>query len=155
MKFPRVIPGVLALSMSGFLLIVTSEGYKETAYIPVEGDVATIGFGTTLGVKAGDSTTPVRALLAAAKDVERFQGAVRRCVQSPLTQDEFDAFVSLAYNIGETAFCTSTLVKRANALDYAGACSEILRWNRFKGRVLQGLVNRREREFLLCKRGEE
>ena len=57
---------------------------------------------------------------------------------------------ALAYNIGPGAFCGSTLVKRLNAEDYPGACREILRWNRAGGRVVQGLVNRREAEYRQC-----
>lgn len=71
----------------------------------------------------------------------------------PLTQGEFDAYVSLTYNIGAGAFCKSTLVKRLNAGDYAGACAEIKRWDKMGGKVLRGLTARREREYQMCVRG--
>jgi len=63
------------------------------------------------------------------------------------------AFVSLAYNIGTGAFCRSTVVRRYNAGDYAGACAAIEMWNRGGGRVLPGLVRRRADERRLCERG--
>ena len=63
---------------------------------------------------------------------------------------EFSAFVSLTYNIGEGAFCRSTLVKKLNAGDYEGACKEILRWDRFQGKPLRGLTLRRQDEYRQC-----
>jgi lysozyme len=65
-------------------------------------------------------------------------------------QYEFDAYVSLTYNIGPTAFCNSTLVKKLLAYDYEAACKEILKWDHFKGKPLKGLTLRRQREYNLC-----
>lgn len=150
MRSPRSAIAVLALSAASLVAIVSHEGYRGEAYVPVPGDVPTIGFGTTGGVKPGDRTDPVTALQRALTDVNTFEGALRRCVDVPLHQYEYDAFVSLAYNIGSPAFCGSTLVKKLNAKDYAGACQEILRWNRFKGRPLPGLTKRRQAEYRKC-----
>lgn len=154
MKHPRASIAALVLSAATLVGIVSFEGYRDTAYIPVSGDVPTIGFGTTDGVKPGDRTDPVRALTRAMADVNKFEGAIKRCVKVPLRQHEYDAFVSLAYNIGSNAFCGSTLVKKLNAQDYAGACREILRWRHFKGKPLPGLVKRRQVEYLQCMGGE-
>ena len=142
--------GALALSAAGFVGIIMHEGYTDRTVIPVPGDVPTIGFGTTGGVKPGDTITPPKAVARAFEDVSRFEGAIRQCVTVPLYQHEYDAFVSLSYNIGTGAFCSSTLVRKLNAGDYAGACAEISRWNKQGGRILQGLVNRRQRELALC-----
>ena len=147
---PRNIIAALALSAAGLVGIVSWESYTDRAVIPVKGDVPTIGFGTTEGVKLGDKITPPVALARALADASKFEGAIRQCVTVPLHQREYDAFVSLAYNIGPTAFCGSTLVRKLNAGDYAGACAEISRWNRQGGRVLQGLVNRRAAERAQC-----
>ena len=116
----------------------------------MKGDKPTIGFGTTGGVKLGDKITPPKALERALRDVTKFEGAIKQCVTVPLYQYEFDAYASLAYNIGPTAFCNSTLVKKLNAEQYAEACAEISRWNRQGGRVLQGLVTRRAAERAQC-----
>lgn len=140
----------LALSAAAFAGILTSEGYRETAYTPVAGDVPTIGFGTTEGVKPGDKTTPVKAVQRALADVSKFEGALKQCVTAPLYQYEYDAYLSLSYNIGSRAFCGSTLVSKLNALDYPGACREILKWDRFQGRPLPGLTARRQAEFKTC-----
>lgn len=147
---PRFVLAALTLSAAGLVGIVGYEGYTETAVIPIPGDVPTIGFGTTEGVRMGDRITPPTALGRALRDVNRFEGALKQCVTVPLAQNEYDAFVSLSYNIGPTAFCGSTLVRKLNAGDYAGACAEIDRWNKAGGRVVQGLVNRRAAERAQC-----
>jgi lysozyme len=146
----RIVIGALTLSASALVGIAVHEGYRNEAYIPVKGDVPTIGFGTTAGVKSGDRIEPVQALVRKLADVQRFEGALQQCVRVPLHQHEYDAFLSLAYNIGPGAFCGSTLVRRLNAGDYAGACAEILRWDRFRGEPLRGLTLRRQAENRQC-----
>ena len=147
--------GALVLSAAVLATIAGYEGYKSVAYIPVPGDVPTIGYGTTRyedgsAVQLGDRVTPERARILLQNDASAFARAVQRCAPVPMHQHEFDAFTSLAYNIGEGAFCRSTLAKKLNALDYAGACREILKWDRFKGVPLRGLTLRRERERAVC-----
>jgi len=140
----------LVLSASTFVAILLHEGYSDKAYTPVPGDVPTIGFGTTSGVKPGDTIAPVEAVSKALRDVQKFEGGLKECVKVPLSQNEYDAFVSFAYNIGPKAFCGSTLVAKLNKEDYEGACNELSRWVYVKGRKVQGLVNRREKERRLC-----
>ena len=139
--------GLSAIALVG---ILAHEGYSDTAYIPVAGDVPTIGFGTTEGVKPGDKTTPVKALSRAMTDVQKFEGALKSCVKVPLHQYEYDAYISLSYNIGSRAFCSSTLVKLLNFGAYEEACKEILRWDKFKGKPLKGLTIRRQAEYKKC-----
>ena len=148
--FKRNEIAAISLSATALVAIALHEGYKDMAYIPTPGDVPTIGFGTTNGVKLGDKTTPTQALNRAMVDIQKFEGAVKSCVQVPLTQGEYDAYISLSYNIGSSAFCNSTLVKRLNQSEYALACQEILRWNRFQGKELAGLTKRRQEEYLKC-----
>lgn len=146
----RTVVASLALSASALVGIAVSEGYTDQAVQPLPGDKWTVGFGTTDGVKPGDRITPPQALERALRDVTKFEGAVKQCVTAPLYQYEYDAYVQLSYNIGSGNFCSSTLVKKLNAEDYAGACKEILRWNRFKGQPSKGLTARREREYAKC-----
>jgi lysozyme len=143
----------LALSSAGLIAIASSEGFVEKAYRDIVG-VWTIGFGTTANVKPGDTITVERALERKLDDVRKFHDGIAKCVTVPLTQGELDAYISLAYNIGVSAFCSSTLVKLLNAKDYDGACKQILRWNRAGGKVVRGLVLRREREYQLCTGGK-
>lgn len=140
----------LTLSASALVGIAVHEGFRSTAYTPVLGDVATIGFGTTEGVRLGDSISVERALIRLMQDATKFEKAVKRCAPVPMYQHEFSAYVSLTYNIGETAFCSSTLAKKLNAGDYKGACDQILRWNKFKGQPLAGLTKRRQQEHQMC-----
>ena len=140
----------LALSAAALVSIALHESYKESAYIPVKGDVPTIGFGTTEGVKMGDRTTPERALVRLLADASKYEQAVRECAPVPMYQYEFDAYVSLTYNIGTSAFCKSTLARKLRAGDYEGACKEILRWDKFQGKSLRGLTIRREAEYKQC-----
>lgn len=140
----------LSLSAAALVGIALHEGYRGEAYIPVPGDVPTIGFGTTGGVKLGDKTEPVKALQRKLQDIQAFEGALRQCVTVPLHQYEYDAYLSLAYNIGTGAFCSSTLVRKLNQQDYVGACEQILRWDKFKGKPLPGLTRRREAEYITC-----
>lgn len=148
--FKRNEIAAISLSATALVAIALHEGYKDMAYIPTPGDVPTIGFGTTNGVKLGDKTTPTQALSRAMVDIQKFEGAVKSCVQVPLTQGEYDAYISLSYNIGSSAFCNSTLVKRLNQSEYTLACQEILKWNRFQGKELAGLTKRRQEEYLKC-----
>ncbi len=154
MKY-RILAAALTLSAAGLIGIAVHENYRGTAYKPTPRDVPTIGFGHTQGVRSGDSTTPVRALVILRGDVSAVEEDLHApsCLGGvPLYPNEWDAYVSLAYNIGPHAFCHSTLVTmlRRTPPDYTGACRQILRWNRQAGRVLPGLVKRREAEYRQC-----
>lgn len=151
----RVVVSLLGLSTAGLLAITGFEGYSGTAYIPVKGDVPTIGYGHTgSDVKIGDTITKDEALKLLAKDTEEAQKAIRSCVKVPLSQNEFDAYTSFVFNVGRGNFCSSTLVKKLNQYDYEGACQELKRWVYSGGVKYQGLVNRREMETLVCTDGE-
>jgi lysozyme len=143
---------IISLGISGIALVglLVAEGYRDNAYIPVAGDVPTIGFGTTQNVRMGDKITVPQALNRALVDVQKFEGAMKRCVKVPLHQYEYDAYLSLTYNIGEGAFCRSTLVRLLNQQRYDEACKQILRWDNFQGRPLRGLTIRREKEHAMC-----
>lgn len=157
-QFPRrrAVPSLLALSAAGLVGIAVHEGYRERTYSDAVG-VPTVGYGSTRIEGAppvlGTRLSPERALIQLQRDADAMQRRMRACLgEVPLHPHEWDAYVSLAYNIGPAAFCGSTLVKllRAEPPDYAGACAQILRWDRAGGRVLPGLVKRREAEYRLC-----
>lgn len=140
----------LSLSAAGLLALAGHEGFRPEAYIPVEGDRLTIGFGSTKGVELGDKITVEEGLRRLREDTEGAAAALLKCVKVPLTQNEYDVYLSFAFNVGEKQFCSSTLVKKLNAGDYDGACAELKRWVYVKGKKVQGLVNRREAEYLAC-----
>lgn len=153
----RSLVGTLALSATGLVGIATYEGYSSSAYNDGAG-VQTVGFGSTRTaggqpVKAGDATTPVRALQQLKADADATQRALARCLGAvALSQGEWDAYTSLAYNIGAGAFCRSTLAAKLKQTppDYAGACEQILRWDRAAGLQLAGLTARRKAEHAQC-----
>lgn len=154
---PRAAIATLSISASLLVGIAVHEGYVGHAYTPIQGDVPTIGFGATEGVKLGDKTTPERALVRLLKDVDSHANGIKACIKVPLYQHEFDAYTSLAYNIGVGAFCKSTLVKKLNAGEYFEACAQILRWTYFNGRDCRdlknrcrGLAERRDAEYAMC-----
>lgn len=154
----RVGIAALALSAAGLVGIITQEGYSGNAVIPVPGDVPTIGFGTTGGVKMGDTITPPKAVARVLRDVAEYEGALKNCVTVELHQYEYDAYVDFAYNVGPKKFCESTMVAKLNERDYAGACAEFPRWIkgpgnkdcRVRANKCYGLVERREIEQARC-----
>jgi len=83
------------------------------------------------------------------KDILWVEKAVNKLVVVPLTQNQFDALSSIVFNIGEGAFSTSTLLRLLNSKDYEGAANQFPRWNKQKGRVLNGLTKRRQEERAL------
>ena len=136
-------------SANGINMICGFEGLELKAYDDGVG-VWTIGYGTTIingiKVKKGDTCTIEQAKSYMAQDLKKFESAVDTSVKVTINQNQFDALVSLAYNIGTSAFKSSTLLKKLNAKDYKGAAAQFDRWNRASGKVMQGLVNRRAKE---------
>ena len=145
----RIGIGALAVSASALVSIALNEGYRGEAYKDAVG-VPTVGYGETKGVTMKSRTTPDRALVQLLSSANSHADDIRQCIKVPLYQHEFDAYVSLAYNIGAKNFCGSTLVKKLNAGDYTGACEQIRRWDRAGGKVLAGLTKRREQEYRMC-----
>jgi lysozyme len=142
-----------SISKTGIDLISSFEGIRLNAYDDGVG-VWTIGIGTTtypngVKVKKGDKCTLDQAKEYFAHDLKRFESSVNKLVKVPLSQNQFDALVSLTYNIGSGNFASSTLLKKLNAKDYQGAADQFPRWNKAKGKVLNGLVRRREAERAL------
>ena len=140
-------------SEKGIALIKQFEGCKLTAYKDSVG-VWTIGYGWTQPVDG----KPIRAGMTIKQETaERllktglvsYESDVSRLVKVGLTQGQFDALVSFTYNLGARSLSTSTLMRKLNAGDYAGAADEFLRWNKAGGKVLNGLTRRREAERAL------
>jgi lysozyme len=146
------------VSERGLELIQSFEGLRLEAYDD-GGGVWTIGYGTTRypdsgkTVMEGETISQAQAEEYFAADVDDFAADVGRLVHVPLSQQQFDACCSLAYNIGSGAFEKSTLLQKLNAGDYYGAADEFLRWNKDGGVVIPGLVNRRKFERALFLEG--
>lgn len=118
------------------------------------GGVLTYCDGATENAQLGKTYTPAECDAQLDRDLERHAAGIAKCVpMDRLTDGQRVAFVDVAYNIGVQAFCSSSMARRANAGDMAGACDALLLWNRAGGREVPGLTRRRERERDLCRRG--
>ncbi len=141
----------LTLSAAGLAAITTYEGYRDTVYIPVPGDLPTAGYGhADIRLPVGKRITKDQALDWLAEDTQEATQAVQQCVRVPLTQAEMDSYISFAYNVGGKAFCNSTLVKKLNQANYDEACNELKRWVYSGGQKIKGLEARRKMEYLTC-----
>lgn len=143
----------MKVSNKGLELIKEFEGFSSVAYL-CSAKKATIGYGNTFWedgtpVKIGDQISKERAETLLKHVVDGFSVAVEVDIKIEVTQNQFDALVSLAYNIGLGAFKNSTLLRQLNRGNFVGASQEFLRWDKSNGKPLPGLTRRREREKLL------
>lgn len=141
----------LAASDDCLALIRGCEGFRASPYLCPAG-VPTIGYGSTryadgTPVRMADPPiTQTEADRIMRATLHAYEAAVQRYVTVPLTQGQFDALVDFAYNAGAQSLRKSTLLRKLNAGDYAGAAGEFGRWVNGGGRRLQGLIKRREME---------
>lgn len=143
----------MKISQAGIDLIKQFEGYRGDAYPdPATGaEPWTIGYGTTIypngsKVKKGDSASQAQAEEYLRHDVAKFESGVSALLTAPTTEAQFDAMVSIAYNIGLGNFGKSTLLKKHNAKCWTCAAGQFLVWNRAGGKVMNGLTRRRNAE---------
>ena len=136
------------ISQDGLKLIKKFEGCELNSYL-CSADVLTIGYGHTKGVKEGQVITQEEAEEMLASELEEYEGYITDMVKCDLEQHQFDALVAWVYNLGPTNLRSSTMLKRLNANDLEDVPDQIKRWNKAGGKVLKGLVRRREAEALL------
>jgi lysozyme len=136
------------ISKEGLSLIKKFEGCELEAYKCAAG-VLTIGYGSTKGVKEGDTITQEEADKLLLHEMEEYEGYVNKLVEVNLSQNQFDALVSWVFNLGPANLKASTLLKVLNSKDYEGVPAQIQRWNKAGGKVLEGLIRRRNAEALL------
>jgi lysozyme len=143
----------MKMTEEGLALIKRFEGFKAKAYRCPAG-VWTIGYGHTSmagapEVKAGMKMSREEASAILARDVERFAEGVRKAVTVTLTEQQFSALVSFAYNVGLGAFRSSSVLKAVNGGDLAAVPRRLSLWVKAGGKVLPGLVKRRAAEAAL------
>lgn len=137
------------INQAGFELIKSFESCVLHVYRDAVG-LPTIGWGHL--IKAGESFTTLTQEEADElfrQDLAIFETAVATLVKVPLTDNQFAALVSLAFNIGTGNFKDSTLLRLLNHGEYQMAADQFGRWNKAKGRVLKGLTRRRAAERAL------
>lgn len=139
----------MKIDQAGLKFLHDREGCSLVSYLDT-GGVWTIGWGSTRmfgnPVRKGMTCTQVEADEQAFKDIFDVENTVNRAVKVPLTQNQYDALVSLAYNIGTYAFTRSTLLKKLNSGDYEEAARQFMRWIYDNGKEVEGLKNRRRKE---------
>ena len=138
-------------SNKGIELIKRFEGLRLKAYV-CSGGVDTIGYGTTIlpnGIKVpkGSTCTKEQAEMFLKNDLEKFESGVRKLVTVPIKQNQFDALVCFAYNVGLGALGKSTLLKKININPNSDEIeSEFMKWSFAKNIQLEGLRLRRKAE---------
>lgn len=132
-------------------LIKGYERCRLKAYMPTPNDVPTIGWGATgPDIRMGMVWTQAQADERFAADLARSARGVWNAIdEKETTQNRFDALVSFAFNVGIGNLLSSTLLRKHVGGDYAGAQAQFARWNRQKGKVLNGLTDRRATEAAL------
>jgi len=143
----------MKISNKGLAIIKHFEGFREHAYLDT-GKVPTIGYGTTKGVRLGQVVTQAQAEIFLVRDVAEAEAAVSRLVKVKLNQDQFDALVCFTYNLGQGNFSGSTLLSLLNQGHYDQVSTQLLRWNKDNGRVIEGLTRRRKAEGVLFNTGK-
>ncbi|GAB5500997.1 MAG: hypothetical protein PsegKO_33080 [Pseudohongiellaceae bacterium] len=137
------------ISERGQRFIARAEGLRLRAYQDSAG-VWTIGYGHTgPAARKGNVISEQEASRLLQADLGTAERAVSCRVKRPLNDDQFAALVSLVFNIGEGAFGRSTCLRRLNAGDETGALEALRWWRKAGGRLLAGLVRRREAEVRL------
>ena len=150
-------------SETGLALVRAFEGLRLVGYLDI-GKVPTIGWGHTEmaggNIRYEDGTVTPRVIVGGrisedeakrlkAADMAQFERGVVKALTRPAKQYQFDAMVSLAFNIGVGAFAKSSVCRKFNAGDVTGAANAFLLWNKAGGQVLKGLTRRREAERAL------
>lgn len=161
------------ISVTGGYLIQPFEGKSNAAYLDMVG-IPTLCFGETKGVKLGDYKTDKECEESLAKELTKYNKAMLEYVKVELKPYEEVAYTSFIWNLGETNFKNSTLLKKLNTGDSAGACEQLLSWNKvtvlpagvpaYRARgetctvrkdgkyscTVKGLTNRRKFEYEVC-----
>lgn len=133
------------INQAGIDLIKSFEGLRLNAYKDSVG-IPTIGWGHTKGVKIGDKITKAMAEQLLHEDLAQAEAGVTKLVKINISNNQFAALVSFVFNLGLGAFANSTLLARVNKNNLPAAGREFGRWVHAGGKVLPGLVKRREAE---------
>ncbi len=163
MTAKRLAISALVLSSGALVALVAQEGYTDKAIVPVKGDVPTLGYGSTTHadgtpVRMGDTTTPVKALQRTLLYVQKQDMQIKQCVTADLYQIEYDTLSDFAYQYGIGALCKSSMVRLANAGDYAGSCKAYLQYRFVAGydcstpgnKRCYGVWTRQQKRFKDC-----
>ena len=148
----KLIAKIGAAAVALVIPVVTYyEGKVNRTYVDPVGVLTSCYGHTGPELKLGQSFTDEQCLAQLEADLTKHAIALD-CVRVPLTDGQKAAFLSFAFNVGNGAFCSSTLVRKANTGDMPGACAELSKWVFAGGKKLPGLVKRRAAERAMCER---
>lgn len=148
---PRLVALVGAVAAAGLLAMTPKwEGTKLVTYRDM-GGVLTYCTGATEDAQWGKTYTPDECRAQLDRDLARHAEGIIPCLPwEKLTDGQRIAFVDTAYNIGVSAFCGSSMARRAKAGDMAGACAALSMWNKVNGKEVRGLTRRRAEARAIC-----
>ena len=148
----KLIAKIGATAVALVIPVVTYyEGKVNRTYVDPVGVLTSCYGHTGPELKSGQTFTDEQCLAQLEADLTKHAIALD-CVRKPLTDGQKAAFLSFAFNVGTGAFCSSTLVRKANTGDMPGACAELSKWVYAGGKQLPGLVKRRAAERAMCER---
>ncbi len=133
------------------------EGLWLTAKVDTVGTgrPVTACYGETENVRLGQKFTKQECDDLLEVKLKRYDAEIGRCIHTVLPDYTRAALISFAYNVGSAGACRSSAIAKMNAGDIRGGCEALMQWTRAQGHVVQGLVNRREKERKLCLAGLE
>ncbi|UGL61155.1 lysozyme [Xanthomonas phage MUD8-T1] len=154
-----LVGGILIGVSATLLTFVTGhEGVRYSAYLD-SGNLPTICYGHTAGVRTGMTATKDQCEEWLIEDLQIAQRGVRKHLKVKADRNQIDAYTSFVFNVGEGAFSTSTMLRKANAGDRSGSCKEFYRWVyvgkldcRLSSSRCSGIPKRRDAEAALCLR---
>lgn len=154
MSRARIVSAILAAAAIAVPTIAAFEGYVPVGYLdPAPGRFETICWGHMQKGVLGKRYTEQQCLELLAQDAVKHGLEISPCLPETLPANTHAAFLSFAFNVGSTKFCSSALSRKARAGDLWGACAELSRWTKAGGKELRGLVRRRAAERELCEKG--
>jgi lysozyme len=153
---PRVGLAAIVGAVAAAALLAFTPAQEGTVYLTYKdlGGVLTYCDGATENAIWGKTYTPAECKAQLDYDLARHAEGISHCVDmAKLTDGQKVAFVDTAYNIGIRNFCTSSMMRLANAGDMAGACAALKRWVKVGDKVIHGLVKRRDLVYAFCTKG--
>lgn len=144
----KIIAGTLTAALVSAVTLF--EGTRTTPYEDIAGVLTVCTGHTGKDVVKGSIYTPAQCQAMLEKDLKVYRAAVNQCVNVPISGKEFDAYTMFTYNVGGTAFCNSSLLKKLNAGQHTNACNGLTAWSYSNGKYVQGLNNRRKFEQQMC-----
>lgn len=146
--------GLVVAGATLLALLTIDEGTRYTPYRDIAGVLTVCQGHTGPDIIEGKRYTKKECDALLTRNTEKHGAGVLRCTKVPLNQNQYDAFTRFTFNVGTSAYCNSSLLKKLNQGDYSGACKGLLAWDkaRVNGilRPVKGLTTRRQSEYRQC-----